>query len=352
LAVYTLNPLTDQRYLVFLKQHADASIFHTPGWLEALRQTYGYEPVVYTTCPSDEELTNGIPFCRVNSWVTGRRLVSLPFSDHCEPLVDTQETLCTLLAAAAQDSIRQGGRYVEIRPLAEGGVGNLLQHNSFGKSASFYFHWIDLTPRLDDIYAAFHRTSVKQMIRRAEREGLTYYGGTSEELLAQFYHLFILTRQKHRVPPQPLSWFRNLIQCLGPNVRIRVACKDKQPVAAIITCSWESTHYHKYGSSDPRYSNLGGTALLMWKAIQDAKKQGARRFDMGRCDITNENLAKFKERWSAIRTKLQYYRNPPPKQLDSGLQSTWKGRMAEGIFARLPDKWLVLAGRMLYKHMG
>jgi hypothetical protein len=204
-----LDPLTDPRWPVFLERNADASIFHTPGWLEALRRTYSYEPVVYTTCPPGEELTNGIPFCRVESWVTGRRFVSLPFSDHCVPLVDTRETLCTLLAAAAHDSIGQGGKYVEIRPLSGDVVGNLLQHNSFGKSSSFYFHWIDLTPSIDEIYATFHRTSVKQMIRRAEKEGLTYNQGTSNELLAQFYHLF---RGRYALLPRTSSqWWRLLL---------------------------------------------------------------------------------------------------------------------------------------------
>ena len=37
----------------------------------------------------DGELANGIVFCRVESRLTGRRLVSLPFSDHCDPLVDS-----------------------------------------------------------------------------------------------------------------------------------------------------------------------------------------------------------------------------------------------------------------------
>jgi hypothetical protein len=32
-------------------------------------------------------------FCRVRSWLTGRRSISLPFSDHCEPLVESHEAL-------------------------------------------------------------------------------------------------------------------------------------------------------------------------------------------------------------------------------------------------------------------
>src|SRR5206468_3003538 len=97
--VCRIDPLSDPRWPAFLQRHPDASIFHTPGWLEALRRTYGYEPVVYTTCKPGQELINGIPFCRINSWLTGRRLVSLPFSDHCQPLAACPEDLKELLCA-------------------------------------------------------------------------------------------------------------------------------------------------------------------------------------------------------------------------------------------------------------
>src|SRR2546430_5296635 len=89
--LYSLDPLEDPRWAEFVQRHPRASVFHTPGWLEALRRTYGYEPVVYTTSLPRAELTNGLVFCRVRSWLTGRRLVSLPFSDHCEPLVHNSE---------------------------------------------------------------------------------------------------------------------------------------------------------------------------------------------------------------------------------------------------------------------
>ena len=44
--------------------------------------------VVYTTSPPSLPLSNGIVLCEINSWLTGRRMVSVPFSDHCEPLLD------------------------------------------------------------------------------------------------------------------------------------------------------------------------------------------------------------------------------------------------------------------------
>ena len=87
--LHQFDPVSDPRWPEFLESHPCASVFHTPGWLEALRRTYGYEPIGYTSSAPGEKIRNGVVFCRIDSWLTGQRMVSLPFSDHCEPLVDS-----------------------------------------------------------------------------------------------------------------------------------------------------------------------------------------------------------------------------------------------------------------------
>ena len=44
---YELDPLEDLRWAAFLQRHPRASICHSAGWLEALRQTYRYLPFGY-----------------------------------------------------------------------------------------------------------------------------------------------------------------------------------------------------------------------------------------------------------------------------------------------------------------
>ena len=97
---YKINPLTDQRWQEFVADHPRASVFHSTPWLSALARTYRYQPLAFTTSPPDNKLENGLVFCRVQSWITGDRLVSLPFSDHCAPLVEDFGDLQPLVAAA------------------------------------------------------------------------------------------------------------------------------------------------------------------------------------------------------------------------------------------------------------
>jgi len=112
------------------------------------------------------------------------------------------------------------------------------------------------------------------------------------------------------VPPQPLDWFRNVVTCLGDRLKIRVASKAGRPIASIITLRHGRTTVYKYGGSDASAHNLGAMPFLFWKAIEDAKNDGAQKFDFGRSDCDNAGLITFKDRWGSQRTALTYWRMP------------------------------------------
>src|ERR1700704_505888 len=83
-AIYEIHPLDDPRWSELVGRHPFSSMFHSREWLHALHRTYGYQPIAFTTSQPGAKLQDAVLFCRVDSWLTGRRLVSLPFSDHCE----------------------------------------------------------------------------------------------------------------------------------------------------------------------------------------------------------------------------------------------------------------------------
>jgi len=116
-SICRIHPLADPRWEPFVQKHPRASIFHSSAWLKALSQTYGYETMAFTTSGSGADLDNAVVFCEVDSWLTGRRLVSLPFSDHCEPLAEPETAAAIVMRVIDQDLDQNNLRYVEIRPL-------------------------------------------------------------------------------------------------------------------------------------------------------------------------------------------------------------------------------------------
>jgi hypothetical protein len=347
--VYQINPLEDPRWRSLLQRHPRASLFHSDEWLEALRRTYGFQPVVFTTSSQKEELLNGLLFCSVNSWLTGKRLVSVPFSDHCDPLVAGQADLDVLAEDLCIELRSKKIRYVEMRPLRQ-----LKVKSPHVSSSAYCVHQLDLNPELSSLFRNFHKDSVQRKILRADREKLDYQDGQSPALFKSFWDLYLLTRRRHQVPPQPKLWFRNLIDSFGQALKIRVAERNGQPVAAILTIQFKDTLVYKYGCSDTRFNNLGGTQLLFWRSIQEAKENGLRCFDLGRSDYSNPGLITFKDRWGAQRSELVYSRLVDPSHLEGGYKDGSRratSRAALRVISYLPDQLFAIAGELLYKHI-
>jgi len=349
--VYRIQPLEDARWDLLIETHPRASVFHSRAWLQALKRTYGYEPVAYTTSAPGEALRDGIVLCRVESWLTGKRLVSLPFSDHCDPLVDSYQDLQTLIEKLREDSQTERWQYIEIRPLASLRMVSPCPH----ASATYTLHQLDLRPDLQTLFRSFHKDSIQRKIKRAIREGLTYQAGTSEAILNDFYRLLTITRRRHGAPPQPKSWFRNLIDSFGPALQICVAFSGRMPVAGMLTLRHKNTLVYKYGGSDARYNRLGSMHSLYWESIQRAKSLGLEVLDLGRSNSEQIGLITFKSRWGAALSDLTYFRFTPsedPIHWFEPAGMTWKTRAVQRFVSHVPIRVLPSIGSALYRHIG
>lgn len=347
--VYQIDPTKDPRWAQLVERHPHASVFHSVGWLQALRRTYRYEPVVFTTSPPTSALQNGLVFCRVESWLTGSRLVSLPFSDHCEPLCDSAKDLEFLIRYLRTALEHQNWRYLELRPISWG-PGQTGDKNGFLPVSSHFLHTLSLHPDLDGLFREFDKDCVQRRIHRAERAGLVERCGRSEELLKEFYALFVATRGRHRLPPIPYAWFRNLIQFLGKGLEIRLAYKDKTAISAILTLQFKDVVYYKYACSVVQFNKLGATPWLLWRAITAGKSNGATKFDLGRTEEDNAGLLTFKNHWVSQPERLVYWRFPDVSSLHS--VNNWKLKIAKRVFSCMPERLLTITGKLIYRHIG
>src|SRR5581483_3943325 len=178
--MYIIDQLTDPHWQSLVERHSSASAFHSAGWLRALSETYRYVPMAVTLSAAECELTNALPVCRIHSRLTGRRLVSLPFSDHCQPLASNDDELNALLQFASQELKTSADNFIELRPAS-------ATESPFFRdeyvSACYALHRLDLTPPLETIFNSLHKDSIQRKIRRADRESLTYEQGGSDDIL-------------------------------------------------------------------------------------------------------------------------------------------------------------------------
>jgi lipid II:glycine glycyltransferase (peptidoglycan interpeptide bridge formation enzyme) len=236
---------------------------------------------------------------------------------------------------------------MELRPLDRNFV---ICSDGLKPASKYYFHRLSLHSDLEQLFDGFHKDSIQRRIRRADGAGLVEACGRSTDLLDEFYSLFVITRGRHHLPATPRDWFRNLVQCQGDALDIRVAYKNQVPIAAILTMRFKDTLYYKYGCSDARFNQFGAMPWLIWRAIAAAKARGATEFDMGRTELDNTGLLNFKNHWVDQPEYLVYLKFPGASLADSA--ENWKMALAKKLFSHMPNRLLTITGRLIYRHIG
>ncbi|HEX4032088.1 MAG TPA: peptidoglycan bridge formation glycyltransferase FemA/FemB family protein [Terracidiphilus sp.] len=344
--LYMLDPLAESRWSDLAATHPKASVFHQPGWLKALAKTYRYRATALTSTPPGEPLSDGLVFCEVKSSITGNRLVSLPFTDHAELLLNENSTSSAFLEWLRTEYRQHNWRYLELRPSSV----TVDFRDSLQPSQSFWLHTLDLTPSIDQLFRNFHKSCIQRRICHAERQGLTYEKGASNEILDEFYRLLIINRKRFRLLPQPRAWFQNLIECMKHNAEIRLVRKDGVAVAAILTLRHRKTVVYKYGCSDESFHHLAGMPFLFWRLIEESKAEGVKTIDFGRTDLDNDGLVRFKGHFGAVRQRLNYFRYAVKERDRTAARTDMP--LARALFSILPSALSSGAGRLVYRHMG
>jgi hypothetical protein len=281
----------------------------------------------------------------VNSFLTGKRGVSLPFTDYCEILTSGDESFQNILDPVIDYGKRAKWKYLEIR---DG------RHLMPGEPVFFYYHGhvLDLTKGEKAIYSDF-RESTKRNIKKALKEGVKARIENSPEAVNHFYHLHCKTRKQHGLPPQPGSFFKKIYEHIiskGYGFVVLGYYQDRA-VAGAMYFQFGKKAIYKYGASDKDYQHLRANNAVMWEAIQWYSRNHFERFCFGRTEPENEGLLQFKNGWGSEQQKIYYQKYDLSKSKFMEKKSN-ENPVFEKIFSHLPIPALKLAGSILYKHMG
>ena len=341
--VECLNPGSHSDWDRMIAPLPDATFFHTAAWAAVLQRAYGYVPR-YLAIRRGQDLAGVLPFMEVDSWVTGRRGVSLPFTDFCRTLAVSQEARQRLHQTAVQLGKERRWRYWETR-------GGELAVGGSSSARTFLAHRLALTGGEDRLFSALNG-SVRRGIRKAEQQGVTVTRSDREADLRAFYHLLCLTRRRHGVPPQPWSFFEAIQrEVIAPGQgAVFLARVDGRVAAGAVFFRFRGKIIFKYGASDYAFQALRPNHLVMWEAIRDNVRTGAEELDFGRTDEDNPGLRAFKLSWGASERRIEYVRaDASNRQICAapGRRFPWVG----SVIRRLPLPLLQPLGVLLYRHV-
>lgn len=339
-----LNPVEHPHWDDLLLTAERATFFHTSAWARVLSESYGYKPHYFCIIEGGR-LTGLIPVMEIDSFLTGKRAVSLPFTDICHPIADTADIFRDLMGELTRHGRRACWKYIEIK-----GGGAFLGPTA-PSSAEHIIHILDLQPGEDALKKSF-RESTRRNIRHAEKAGVEVTISHGRNALKSFYALHCLTRRRHGLPPQPWTFFETIQDHIIAAEKgfVALAAYAGKIVAGAVYFIFKNRALFKFGASDRTHQNLRANNLVMWEAVRRLCSKGFKTLHFGRTETDNHGLQQFKNGWRAKQGKIAYYRL---KIAENTFSTERNGtRSSYPVCKVLPIPVLRLAGSLLYRHVG
>lgn len=343
-SLITVDPVTDARWAELVRTRR-SDVFHSSAWCAVLRQTYGFDLQGRVLLDERDRPAAGLVIATVDD-VERPRLVSLPFSDFCDPLVDHGGQWQALI-----DDLVAAGTPLQLRCLHQDAP---LADTRFEPAGWAYWHAVDLP---EDPGLVWDRIdpAARRNIRRARQAGVEVRPAEDLRHVRAFFELHLSVRKhKYGMLAQPWAFFRNIWHHLlepGDGVLL-LARHDGDVVGGVLYLRWGDTLYYKFNASDSARLTVRPNDLLVWAGIEHACAAGLGRLDFGVSDWEQEGLVRYKRKYATTEAVVHSLRHTPggPSERETRLRAV-VGRLSELLAdPRVPDDITEQAGDALYRY--
>ncbi|OGV48838.1 MAG: hypothetical protein A2017_14255 [Lentisphaerae bacterium GWF2_44_16] len=164
--------------------------------------------------------------------------------------------------------------------------------------------YLDLSQGHESIWKDSYSSKNRNMIRKAEKNGVRCEITDDEEAYELFYGLYTETMKHHNAAEfyffkktyfeELFSGFKNISHVVS------AVYEDRVIASAIVFFYGDYAHYH-LAARDGAYSSLGASNYVLDAAVQYACEKGYRKFHLGGGYMPEDSLFKFKTDFSKLR---------------------------------------------------
>lgn len=337
----------------FVENHPFGCIYHRSEWKEVIERSFKHIRGYFLgTLDSSGQITAGVPVYFVKSWLTGKRLVSIPFATFSDPLVSSPEQMVSFLKILDEMYNQWGLSYIELRTFR---APHLSRNSGFGMSCFHKHHYLPLDRSPEDIRKTFHKSSVQGGIKKAEKNNIEIRFGEGISDLNDFYRVFLSTRKRLGLPPIPYIFFKSLWKKFQPldHLTLLIGSYQGQPIGGLLLSAYKETINVEFAGDIASFRVLCVNHLLYWEAIKFAYRGGYRIFSFGLTSPLNRGLMAFKSRWGTKVVDMPHFFLPSKyAQQEELKESSLKYRLIHEAAQRAPGHAYQLLGDFVYRHMG
>ncbi len=312
----------------YLQYAPGASIYHSLGWMDAIRETYPHRPH-YLMAYRRSEVVGVFPLFQIRSFLAGTMLVSVPYAVYGGVVADDFDVAQTLLEEVESVARSVGARYVDIRSRCAvwSKLATVDSYATFTKT---------LPDRVDDVLTTLPRKARAEARRARNRFGLRVRFGDAQ--LKTVWKLYSQSMRRLGSPNFPHRFFRALLKATPEKHLVSVIYHEDVPVAGLLSFMHRTTVLPYYSGCDDSAANkMGANNYLYLTLMEKAVELGLSEFDFGRTRVDNVGSFNFKKNQGFEPTPLGYqYFLPNGGKAPNLTPSNRKFALARRVWQRLP----------------
>lgn len=349
-----IDPCTDQRWDEFVKNHPWGWIVHLSGWKKVLESTFTHMRGHYFALIDKETdvIKAGLPVYEVRSWLTGKRLVSIPFATLSDPLVSNKLQSKILMDETIRLLDKLKLSYLEIRTLNN----NFLQDDkTLTSSHNYRNHYLDLSQTEEQLWKNLKNKTIGRWISKARKHNIKLRIAENEQDLFVFYQLYAGTRKILGLPAQPYNFFKAIYDAFFQSrlIEIHLATIGGKTIGGHFYFTFNRRMSAEAVGDNIMYRNIGINHFLYWEGIHSAYASGYKTFDFGRTSIYNPTLMDFKKRWGTIETEMSYYFDFEKKKVNTtNRETSIPYKLMRCICQNSPAYIQSAISHFCYRHLG
>ena len=141
---------------------------------------------------------------------------------------------------------------------------------------------LDLAPDEDGLMAAMDKDT-RWSVRQGPKRGVTVREVSDDEGLRAFYDLYALTGRRAEFITRTSDYYQSVWRALidARLATLRLAYVDDVPVAGAMTWRCGERVVYQTGATNDAARKSHAAYVLLWECIIGAKREGAKRFDLG-----------------------------------------------------------------------
>ena len=297
------------RWDYYVNNHPESNLYHLSSWMEVITKTYGHE-TIYIAARRGAKICGILPIVRLNHFIFGDSLTSIPFFDSGGIIADTPEIENMLLRKIYHIGLSLKTDKIELRSFSR------IKHFDSDLSLSKFYECktsiqtskvcmrLKLLSDSKKMMKSF-KSKLRSQIRKPIKEGLKFQIGHTE-LLDDFYKVFLINMRDLGSPVHSKDFIANAVKAFPQSSRIVIVYKESEPVSGSIIIGFKHSLMNPWASSLRKYSRLSANMLLYWAMLEYACDNGYRYFDFGR-STPGEGTHRFKKQWGAKEFPLYWH---------------------------------------------